>query len=633
MNIVVLGMGNMGHFFYQVLKESNTVKVFDISKEKLKNVPNANILGKLEDLADEQVDMLINAVPLTKTIEIFEQIIPYVNETCVLCDIASVKGDLQKFYKKHVNPFISIHPMFGPTFADLSLLEGENAVIIKESDKNAIEFFKKLFNKLKVEVFEYSFAEHDKMMAYSLSLPFISSFVFSACTRNTTVPGTTFKKHQKIAQGLLSENHRLLSEILFNPHTVTQISTISGKIEHLKHIINGRDYDEALKFIGQLKNNIENNYVKSKKAIQKKLLPTKSVLNMSPYIPGKTVEQVALENGLQKSEIVKLASNENPYGAPKEVIEEVKNNANNICFYPDGSSRKLKEKIADKFQVDAKNIVIGNGSSEIIENVCVAFMEKDSEALISEYGFGLYKKAVLASNHKFKQVKADGLSHSLDNFLNEIDEFTKVIFIANPNNPTGTVVDFESLKSFIKQVPENILIVVDEAYIEYSGFGDSNCLEILKENGNKNLLVLRTFSKVYGLAGLRVGYGFADEEIVNALDKVRSPSNITILSSLACEKALSCDYFVEKSVNLNNKEKDFLYERLKDLKVNAFDSYGNFILIDVFKNGSEVVKKMESLGVVVRGMESYGLKTHIRVTVGTNEQNKKFISALKEALT
>jgi histidinol-phosphate aminotransferase len=633
MKIAILGMGNMGHFLFNVLKEENVLKVFDVNKERLAQIPVQNILQNIEEVQSEKFNMVINAVPLTKTVEVFEQIIPLLDNNCILCDIASVKGKIQDFYKQHTNPFISIHPMFGPTFADLSLLEGENAVIIKESNQFATDFFKHLFNKLKVEVFEYSFLEHDKMMAYSLSLPFISSFVFSACTTATTVPGTTFKKHQKIAQNLLAEDHRLLSEILFNPHTVNQIRTISGKIEHLKHIINGKDYEESLKFIGQLKKNIENNFVKKTITAEKKLLPVKSVLRMSPYIPGKTVDQVAVQNSITPSSIVKLSSNENPLGAPEKVVEVIKNRAESICYYPDGGSTKLKEKISEKFKIKTENIIIGNGSSEIIENVCVAFMEKNNIALISEFGFGLYKKAVLASNHNFKEVKANKLGHCLDNFLSSIDTSVKVIFIANPNNPTGTMVSFSKLKSFMEQIPQNILVVADEAYIEYSRAGEENsCLTLLKNQNFKNLLVVRTFSKVYGLAGLRVGYGFADKEIITALDKVRSPSNISILSGIACEVALDCDDFVSQSVELNNTEKTYLFENLKKLPVKAHPSFGNFILVNVFCDSANIVKKMEGKGVIVRDVSSYGLKTHIRVTVGTREQNKKFLHTLTSVL-
>jgi len=631
MKIAIIGLGNMGSFFYNSLKKENEVFVFDKNKNKLDEISKKHKIETLSKLSVLKPELVLNAVPLSKTTDTFKTILPYISEKCVLCDIASVKGNLKDFYSSIENRFISIHPMYGPTFGVLQKLESENAVIIKESDSSTTEFFKDFFHSLGIRVFNYTFEEHDKMMAYSLSLPFISSFVFSACTNNTTVPGTTFKKHQKIAKRLLAEDHHLLSEILFNPHTVEQLRLVSGKMEHLKHIINGKDYEESIKFIGKLKENLANGYVKNTTQNEESILATEGVQKLSPYVPGKTIEEVAKQNNLQANSIVKLASNENPLGAPPEVKNAIVNSVDKISLYPDGSSKELKIKISEKFNIKTENIIIGNGSSEIIENVCMAFMKEKSNALVSEFGFGLYKKAILAANHSYLSVPDENLGHSTENFLKNINKFTKVIFISNPNNPTGTIIEQKKLKIFVEKVPKNILIVLDEAYIEYTNINPKKGgLSLVKEHNN--LLVLRTFSKVYGLAGLRVGYGFAHSSIIEALDKVRTPTNITSLAQLAALKALDCDEHVKESVKQNKIEMKFLTENLQKLNLEVIESHGNFLLINVKQKGSTVVEKMEKAGVIVRGMDSYKLFNYIRVTVGTRKENKKFISVLTQAL-
>lgn len=633
MKIAIIGFGNMGSFFYNALKKSNKVFAYDLNSEKLNNIDKNHRIEHISDLSKINPDILINAAPLTKTAEVFKITLPFVSKKCVLCDIASVKGELKDFYKSIKNPFISIHPMFGPTFGQLQKLENENAVLIKESDETSTHFFKSFFKSFNIRVFIYSFEEHDKMMAYSLSLPFISSFVFSLCTTDTTVPGTTFKKHQKIAKGLLSEDHHLLSEILFNPHTVEQLRIVSGKIEHLKHIINGKDYEESIKFIGKLKANLQNGYAKDSNDNNETVFPTEGVLKMSPYVPGKTITEVAKQYQLDEKNMVKLASNENPLGAPVEVKNAISDMLNNIHLYPDGSSKTLKSKLSDKFNIPSNNIIIGNGSSEIIENVCMTFMKEKSNGLFSEFGFGLYKKAILASNHSYIEVPAVDFGHSTEHFLNSINDFTKVIFIANPNNPTGTMIPQNELLEFIKKVRKNILVVLDEAYIEYTDINpQKGGLEILKNDKLKNLLVLRTFSKVYGLAGLRVGYGFGHESIIEALDKVRTPTNITTIAQTAASTALECDYHIKKSQELNIVEKEFLMENLIKQNLNPVKSHGNFILINVNKSGKEVTENMEKLGVIVRPMDSYNLPNYIRVTVGKREENMKFLNALKKTM-
>ena len=256
MKIAIIGVGKMGAWLAKTLSVSHYVAVYD------KNPGKASVLGKVlvlesaSKLSAFAPDMLINAVSLQNTISAFDECVTHLPATCVICDVASVKVGLREYYAKSGFKFASVHPMFGPTFANMASLDGENAVVIRESDAATAEFFRTFFSGLGARVYDYGFDEHDRMMAYSLTTPFVSSLVFASCVDGTVVPGSTFSKHMKIAQGLLSEDDHLLCEILFNPQSVSQIERITSKLEHLKHIIIGRDYEEAQDFLAKLRKRI-----------------------------------------------------------------------------------------------------------------------------------------------------------------------------------------------------------------------------------------------------------------------------------------------------------------------------------------------------------------------------------------
>ncbi|MCE1245091.1 MAG: prephenate dehydrogenase/arogenate dehydrogenase family protein [Firmicutes bacterium] len=260
MKIAIAGIGKMGAWFAVRLSESHEISVFDTDEQRISNITeNGSVIkvcGSLKELAESEPDMFINAVSLQNTIPVFEEAAKFLPGHCILCDIASVKGDLPEYYDRAKFRFVSVHPMFGPTFANLEALKEENAILVKESDPDGLEFFRKFFTELNLTIFEYTFDEHDDMMAYSLSLPFISTMVFTACMKDTAVPGSTFAKHRKIAGGLLSEDDRLLSEILFNRFTIRQLEKVTSRLEFLKHIINGKDYEEAKRFYDRLRSNI-----------------------------------------------------------------------------------------------------------------------------------------------------------------------------------------------------------------------------------------------------------------------------------------------------------------------------------------------------------------------------------------
>lgn len=258
MKIAVIGIGHMGGWFAaEFIKEEHEVTVFDLDPEKAKEIHNARVLHELSELSDFVPELLLNAVSIRRTVEAFEACTKYLPDHCVLADVTSVKGDLPKYYQKGDFRYASLHPMFGPTFANVNDLREENVILITESDPNIKEFFRAFFSKRGLNIFDFSFKAHDQMTAYSLSLPFASTLVFAACMKNIAVPGTTFKRHLTIAKGLLAEDDHLLCEILFNDYSLTQLERVTSRLEFLKHVIRDRDYEEAQRFFKRLRENID----------------------------------------------------------------------------------------------------------------------------------------------------------------------------------------------------------------------------------------------------------------------------------------------------------------------------------------------------------------------------------------
>lgn len=256
MRIAIIGCGNMGSWLACTLAQGHDVAGMDRVGNRVDGLADMVTLSNVHDLSRFEPELLINAVSLRETVSVFQSVLSYVSKDCVLCDVASVKGELPDFYAGCRHRFVSIHPMFGPTFANVASLSDESAVIIRESDPETAQLFRSIFSDLNVTVFDYSFEEHDRMMAYSLSLPFVSTMVFGACMDRDAVPGTTFRKHRDIARGLLSEDDFLLAEILFNPHTLDQLDRVTSRLEFMKHIVRGRDYEEAVSFIQGLRQNM-----------------------------------------------------------------------------------------------------------------------------------------------------------------------------------------------------------------------------------------------------------------------------------------------------------------------------------------------------------------------------------------
>jgi prephenate dehydrogenase len=257
MKIFILGTGHMGAWLIEELCLDNEVAIFDKDQKKMKYFYSVERFTELKEVEAFNPDMVINATSLNHTLSSFNEVLPLISDQCIIADIASVKTDFAEFYKKAGKRFVSTHPMFGPTFANLRDLSDQSAVIIKESDDEGKAFFHKLYKGLNLNVYEYDFDEHDQTIAYSLSIPFSSSMVFASCMKKQNAPGTTFKKHYDIANKLLAEDDYLLSEILFNPYTLKQIENINSQLSYLTHIIRGRDFEEMQKFFMKLRNNLD----------------------------------------------------------------------------------------------------------------------------------------------------------------------------------------------------------------------------------------------------------------------------------------------------------------------------------------------------------------------------------------
>lgn len=256
MRIAVVGAGNMGSWLVESLCLDYEVGVYDSDRNKLKYFFNSRKFLYYDELFEFQPDMLINAVSLENTVSVFEEMVPYLPENCILADITSVKNGLAKFYQKAGRRFVSTHPMFGPTFANVKDLSEENAIIIKESDEEGKEFFRDFYSSHKLKIHEYSFSEHDETIAYSLSIPFSSTLVFASCMKEQEAPGTTFRKHNEIARGLLSEDDYLLSEILLNPYSLEQVEQIRGSLDELIKMIKGKDTAGLQKYFSTLRANL-----------------------------------------------------------------------------------------------------------------------------------------------------------------------------------------------------------------------------------------------------------------------------------------------------------------------------------------------------------------------------------------
>lgn len=361
-----------------------------------------------------------------------------------------------------------------------------------------------------------------------------------------------------------------------------------------------------------------------------KELMRKWIEDITPYPPGKPIEELERELGIVGS--IKLASNENPLGPSPKAIRAIKENLINIHRYPDGSCYYLRERLAKKFGLPMGNIIIGNGSNEIIKLVAHTVLSPDEEVILPLPTFLLYEKVVKSFEGKIVTVPLLNFSIDLPGILKAVSSKTKIIFISNPNNPTGQALNKEEISDFLNALPPGVIVVLDEAYIEFATDPDiASAVELLESY--PLVVVLRTFSKAYGLAGLRIGYGFASEMIIDGMNLVRQPFNVNYLAQVGALAALDDDEFVEKTLELTRDGLEFLYSQLDRIGLKYLPTQTNFFLIKTPLGAQETYQRMLKQGVIVRSMESFGLNEYIRVNVGLPEENKRFIKTLEKILS
>lgn len=355
-----------------------------------------------------------------------------------------------------------------------------------------------------------------------------------------------------------------------------------------------------------------------------------SMVGLVPYQPGKPIEDVKRELGLK--EVIKLASNENPYGASPDVKEAIMEAYESIAVYPDGYARELREAVADLVYVQPEQLIFGNGSDDVILILCRAFLTAEDNIVTANPTFSQYRHNAVIEGAEVKEIPLKQGVHDLDAMLEAIDDQTKMVFVCNPNNPTGTYNTTAEFMNFIEQVPDDVLVISDEAYIEYVTADDYPDTVPLIET-YPNLMILRTFSKAYGLAALRVGFGIANKELIRAIDPGREPFNTNTMAQKAAIAALKDQKFIQSCVDQNHLEMKKYEEFCKEMGFYYYPSQTNFILMDLQKPGNEIFDYLLRRGFITRNGEALGFPTGIRITLGSPEQNDLIISELKKWLS
>lgn len=358
-------------------------------------------------------------------------------------------------------------------------------------------------------------------------------------------------------------------------------------------------------------------------------LANSGVQQLQPYQPGKPIEELQRELGVR--DVIKLASNENPLGPSHRAVEAARHALDQAHLYPDGAGYSLKTKLAEKLGVGFQQLTLGNGSNDLLEMVAHAYLRPGDETVCSEYAFAIYPLVTLGCSARPVIVRSSLYGHDLAAMAEAINDRTRIVFLANPNNPTGTWFNSHALDAFLERVPEDVLVVLDEAYCEYveeEHYPDG----IQRLERYPNLIVMRTFSKIYGLAGLRVGYAVSHPQIADILNRVRQPFNVNIPALAAAEAALDDSDHVEDSRSENTSGLVQLVEGLDRLKLEHIPSVANFITFDCGGEAQAVYEALLREGVIVRPLGGYKMPRHLRVTVGTAAQNERFLQALNKVL-
>jgi len=360
-------------------------------------------------------------------------------------------------------------------------------------------------------------------------------------------------------------------------------------------------------------------------------LAVKGVQALSPYQPGKPIDELARELGLDPASIVKLASNENPLGPSPKALAAVQKTLADLCRYPDGNGYNLKQALSRRYGIRPEQITLGNGSNDVLEVITRCFAAPGDQVVYSQYAFAVYPLVTQAIGATGVAVPAKDYGHDLNAMASAITEQTRLVFVANPNNPTGTVHGAGAIEAFLDRVPARVLVVLDEAYCEYLQGGDSlDGLSLLDRY--PNLIVTRTFSKAWGLAALRVGYSVSSPEIANVLNRVRQPFNVDSIAMAAATAVLGDEDYLRRSCEVNAKGTRQLESAFREMNLAYIPSAGNFISVDVGDQAPQVNQSLLEQGVIVRPIGGYGLPRHLRVSIGLPEENQRFIEALARTM-
>ncbi len=356
-------------------------------------------------------------------------------------------------------------------------------------------------------------------------------------------------------------------------------------------------------------------------------LPKPNKINAEKYVAGLSLFK-------QKAVKIKLSANESALGPSPKAIREFNKVAKNLKRYPDSEGIFLKNVLAKKFKLDSKRIILGSGSDQIFELICKAFLNKNDEVIVPEYSFIIYRIYSKIYGAKIKFAKEKNFTISINNILSKVTKKTKVVFLANPNNPTGTIINKKELLQLRKRLRSNILLVVDDAYYEY--VKDKNYSSGIKLFSNsKNVIVTRTFSKIYGLAGLRIGWGYGSKKLIYALNQIKPPFNINRAALFAAAKAIKDSEWLNKEIKHVNKWTKIFYRNFKKLGIDTNFSHGNFLLVKfdkIRKNSKKIFLSMAKNGILVRKMDVYKIKNSLRITIGNSLENKKFIKVIRKVI-
>lgn len=353
--------------------------------------------------------------------------------------------------------------------------------------------------------------------------------------------------------------------------------------------------------------------------------------SIKPYVPGKPIEDVKREYGLE--DVIKLASNENPLGVSPKALAAMTDALSRLNQYPDGASYEFRTALAQRFGLEQDQVAVGNGADDLILELSMAYLADGDEVVVSRSSFPMYD--IYAKAMRARLVKTPlttELGIDLEAMADAITDRTKLVYVCNPNNPTGTIVDADDVDAFIRRVPDHVLIVLDEAYFEMVDSQDYPDSLAYVRDGRENVFVMRTFSKVYGLAGIRVGYGFAHPNVVSTLLRIKPPFNVNVLAQAAGIAALTDQDFVAHSVEINRQGRQYLYSEFEKMGLSYAESHTNFVLVRIGPNAASVQQELLKRGIIVRPCGGYELADYLRVSIGTMEQNERFIATLRELL-